>query len=139
MKPLFVLFTAFGFIAHSSTSIDLLTNRPTSIQIRIVSDESARKQIAQNIIDNLTKGKFEAVRTDFSGTLKREMSAQVLKDQWANVETQVGKFENVISMRIALFQGYNVVIVRCKFAVDNMNLELIFNEDDKVIGIHTKP
>lgn len=101
--------------------------------------DNPRLIIAQNIIDNLVNQQFEAVRTNFSGTLKQQVSPQNIKDLWLNILTQLGKFENVISTRTEINQGYNQVISRCQFEIDKLNIGVTFNEDNEVIGIFYKP
>jgi hypothetical protein len=68
-----------------------------------------------------------------------QLSTQNIKDAWLNTTNIVGEFEKILSTRTAVSQGYNQVISRCKFEKDKMNVEVIFNEDDKVLGLWLKP
>jgi len=139
MKPFQPLFRAFSFIIFFSPYVSRPISQYHIEQIWNVSDESTRKRIAQNIVGNLVNEKFEAVRTDFSGALKSQLSAQNIEDVWFNVTTQLGKFEKVDSIRTAVSQGYNQVFSRCKFVVDSVTIEVGFNEEDKVIALLIKP
>lgn len=102
-------------------------------------DEAYRKEIVREIVDNLAKEDYQAVTKDFSNVLKQQLSPQNIGDAWSTMVAQLGKFQSKSSERVAIIQGYNQVIIRCKFEADSLNVEVTFNENDKVIGLYLKP
>ena len=107
--------------------------------VSVVNAQSSREKIATNIVTNFVKGEYEKVRSDFSGTLRNQFTKDLIQQLWENVIANAGNYEGVISTNELVFQGYNIVKKRLKFANDNANIEVTFNEDDKVIGLYIKP
>ncbi|QDK77730.1 DUF3887 domain-containing protein [Spirosoma sp. KCTC 42546] len=130
---------SFALLLLPTHRLESSSNQIDNVIIRRSIDESSRMVIAQKIIDNLAKEKFEAVRADFAGVLKQQLSPQNIKDVWLSTTAQLGRFEKVVATRTAVIQGYNQVISRCKFESDVINIEVTFNEDDKVFGLFLKP
>jgi len=97
-----------------------------------------RDEITQNVIKNFVKKDYAKVQQDFSGTLKNKLSQQQLQDAWEGVIAEVGNYISVLKTTEYQSQGYNVVKKRLQFKIDNRNLEVTFNEDDKIIGLYFK-
>lgn len=98
-----------------------------------------REEIARKIVKNMVDDKFEDARVAFAYSLKQGLSAQQMQQAWSGLLVQIGEFQNVISATDAQTQGYNQILVRCKFARENATVEVTFNEDNKVIGLYLKP
>jgi hypothetical protein len=104
-----------------------------------VSDEEKRKKISQEIVNNLVKEDYEAVRKDFHVSLKTNLPVEKIAEAWQNLIQMTGSFEKVITTIPAETNGYHQVRIRCKFKNDNATVETTFNEDDKVFGLWLKP
>lgn len=126
-------------LSSLSMFLCIAINARSTPKFTSLGDEDYRKQIAREIVDNLTKDDYQAVAKDFSNVLKQQLSPQNIGDAWSAVVAQLGKFQSKSSERVAIIQGYNQVIIRCKFEVDSLNVEVTFNENDKVIGLYLKP
>lgn len=98
-----------------------------------------REEIARKIVKNMVDDNFEEARVDFAFSLKQGLNAQQMQQAWSSLLVQIGEFQNVISATDAQVQGYNQILVRCKFARENATVEVTFNEDNKVIGLYLKP
>ena len=102
-------------------------------------DESDRKRIATDILNNLVKENYEAVRKDFHASLKQNLPTERISEGWIKLVETIGAYKEVISTTPDVAQSYNQVKIRCRFENGNSSVEVTFNEDDKVIGLFLKP
>jgi hypothetical protein len=102
-------------------------------------DEEKRKRITQEIVNNLVKEDYEAVRKDFHSGLKTNLPVEKISEVWQNLIATNGAFENMTSTTVAQTNGFNQVRIRCQFKNENATVEATFNDDDRVIGLFVKP
>lgn len=102
-------------------------------------DESRRKKISQEILDNLIDEKYDAVRKDFTEGLKQNLPSERISEVWRYTISVNGAFKKVLSVSIASDKGYNQVRMRLQFEKENLTQETTFTEDDKVGALYIKP
>ncbi len=102
-------------------------------------NQDVRDKIASDIVINLAKEDYEAVRKDFSGSLKNNLTGEKIGEVWETVIAQNGSFKKVVGTTTTIIQGYNIIRKRVEFENDNLTVEVTFNEENKVIGLFVKP
>ena len=95
--------------------------------------------ISREILDNLVKADYAAVRTNFHSTLRDQLSVQQIRDAWTNLTASVGKFKEIMTVKESTVNNYRQINIRCKFENDNATLQVTFNENEKVVGIYLIP
>jgi hypothetical protein len=129
MKHALVLFLS-AFILVSATNTKSTAH---------LFDEATRKKITNDILNNLVKEDYEAVRKDFHSSLRTTLPVEKISEVWTSVVSQSGIYKKTLSTSVANVQGYNQVKLRIQFENENATLEATFTDDDKVIGLFIKP
>ena len=97
-----------------------------------------REKVAADIASNLAKKDFAAVRTDFAKTALEGLSEEKIKDTWEGLVAKIGAFQKVVSTKEVQENGYNQIKKRCQFTDENATLQVVFNEENQVIGLFLK-
>jgi uncharacterized protein DUF3887 len=101
--------------------------------------QDSQLRIANAIADNLSRKNYEDVRKDFTNSLKEKLNADMIGQGWENLLAQNGAFSKIMTTSKSTENGYTIVKVRCQFEKENANVEVTFNDDNKVIGLFLKP
>jgi hypothetical protein len=128
------------FILLLALAMIILSSVPApGVRSKDIADESRRKQITNDILNNLLKEKYEDVRKDFHSSLNTVLPVEKISEVWNTVISQSGAYKRILSTSVTTFQGYNQVKLRLEFDKENATLETTFTEDDKVLGLYIKP
>ncbi len=123
-------------------SLSFFTNRYNSLSLansEFAFHQDAQKQIANDIAENLSKKQYENVQKEFANGLKSQLTPDMIGKGWENLLSQAGDFVKILSTTSTTIRNFPVVKVRCQFKNDNANIEVTFNDDNKVIGLFLKP
>lgn len=106
---------------------------------RVTSSDEEKERLAKTIVQNLSAAKYEDVRSDFHETLKQILSVEKIANAWENLISSVGNFESISSIQSSKMQAYEIVRVKCKFKSGNCNVDVTFNDENKVVGLYLNP
>lgn len=96
-------------------------------------------KISRKIVDNLAARKYENVRADFAEELKNVLSAEKIGQVWESIILQIGEFQKITSTENKSVNGLKQIIHKCNFERNNMNVEVTFSSNNKVIALYIKP
>lgn len=121
----YLLLTAFALCT-------LLISRPAFAQQ--FSQFGTQGSIAEKLITNLNSGKYDDVRQDFALIYKNSLPREVIAQNWEGVLSILGSYKGIIS--VSKFKdpsGIETLRVRCQMDKENINVEITFNVDNKII------
>jgi pimeloyl-ACP methyl ester carboxylesterase len=98
---------------------------------------------ARAFVDAISVGDFDQAVQDFDETMMKVMPAEKLKQTWATVEQQAGKFQKRRSSRIEKISekgvDYDVALVTCDFENTALDAKIIYTPDRKITGLFFIP
>lgn len=90
--------------------------------------------IAQKLITNLNAGKYDDVRSDFALIYKNSVSREVIAQNWEGILSILGSYKGIVSVtKYKDPSGIETLKVRCQMDKENINVEITFNVDNKII------
>ena len=98
-----------------------------------------RTAAAQQLVDDLHAGQFDAAESRFDATMKAQLPADKLRDIWATLELQAGAFQQVLSTRTERVQPYDVVYVTSTFEKQPIDIKVVFDAQGQVAGLFFAP
>jgi len=102
-------------------------------------DETSRKKIAADMLNDFVKEDYGAVSKNFHSSLAQTSTKEKLAEIWEKVNNQMGKYVETISVTPAMYGEYNQLKLRCKFEKDNLSFYVVFTQEDKVLGFNFLP
>ncbi len=96
-------------------------------------------QMAEGIIDSMTKGNFKAAVKDFDATMMSKMPASKLEQAWSVLTQQIGPFKSRKDTREAEEKGSRIVYITCEFERVSLDAKIAFDASDKVSGLFFIP
>lgn len=122
MKKIFTLslFLLFSTVAFSQNVISLFGK-------------------AGQFFDLLEAEKYTEAHQYFSETEQAKITADNLKDLWANIKQKFGAVKSVDPVRSKLQGEYYAVTCDGEFEKDNQEFVLVFNKEEKLVGIFMPP
>jgi len=91
---------------------------------------------SKEIIGCVGKQDFARVETYFDSNMKAAMPAPQLRQIWQMAISQLGAFQSVSDAQQLKAQGYDVVHLTCVFAKNTVKIEVAFNTQGQVSGLH---
>lgn len=122
MKKIF-LFLAFTFFALNSFSQNIFSLFGK----------------ANTFFDLFAAGKFEEAHSYFSEEGKTKVTAENLKQFWANMEGRMGKVKSIDATGSKSQGEFYAVTVSGEFQYDKQDFILLFDKSEKLVGLHLPP
>ena len=97
------------------------------------------KGIAFKVVDELAAEKFPEARESFSENLKQALPEEELKAGWENIISQVGPYQKRYGATADFKDGYNVLFVVCRFEKALIEIQMTFDQEDKIAGLFFNP
>lgn len=94
---------------------------------------------AQQLVQQLAAGQYTAAETNFDATMKAGLPADKLAAVWASITAQVGPFQSIAAVSQTARGNFQVVTVTCKFAKAELNVNVAYNAQGQVAGLHFAP
>lgn len=96
-------------------------------------------ETAQQIVAKLAQGDFVGAWQQADSSVRERFSAEQLRAGWEGVEAQAGAFKEQVRTHTASSPQGEIVIVTCTFGIINMDINVVFNAEDQVIGLTITP
>lgn len=90
---------------------------------------------AQQVIQQVATGQFDKVEAQYNARLAAALQPGKLAQAWASLLEQAGSFDSVASVRSGKVQGYDVVILACKFQKGLVDAQIAFDVEGKIAGL----
>ncbi len=92
-----------------------------------------------SFVQNVTQGKYAEAEQLFDDTMKKTLPPEKLKETWAAVETDKGKFIKQTDVRSSSMWPYRMVYVGCQFEHARMLVKVVFDKSGKITGLWISP
>jgi hypothetical protein len=102
-------------------------------------DSANLEAIAQAFVDQLAQGEFEEAVQRFDDTMAQALPALKLQETWEAVVAQVGSFQELVATRTMEQQGYDVVLVTTQFQHAQLDVRVVFDDQDRIAGLFFVP
>ncbi len=94
---------------------------------------------AREIVTMLDKGKYAEVISRFDSTMTKAAPEEKLRTIWTSLINQTGKLQKELSDTTIPYNGYEIVLVTCKFEKTILDVKVIFDKESKVAGLFFAP
>lgn len=94
---------------------------------------------SNSFFDLFVAGKFEEAHNYFSEEGKTKVTAENLKQFWTNMEARLGKVKSIDATGSKVQGEYYAVTVSGEFQYDKQDFVLLFDKNEKVVGLHLPP
>ncbi len=95
--------------------------------------------VATEFVDKLTRGEFTSARELMNDDMKKNMSESDLRLQWSSIKQHLGLFVERQGTMTQKIDNIEVVLVQCRFEKSTVNMQLAFDDSDKISGLYIKP
>jgi dienelactone hydrolase len=92
--------------------------------------------IAQQLVTRFVQGDFEAVVQSLDESLRQQLPVEKLQATLQALVASVGKFKEQVGAHIFQIPSAELVIVTCAFANANLDINVAFNKQDKIVGLN---
>ena len=92
--------------------------------------------IAQELVTRFVQGDFEAVVESLDESLRQQLPVDKLQATLQSLVASVGKFKEQVGAHTFQIPSAELVIVTCAFANASLDINVAFNEQDKIIGLN---
>jgi uncharacterized protein len=107
-------------------------------------DEAAQKAppsvaAAQQVLQELTTGQFDKVEAQFNAKLTAANKPGAVAQAWASLTKAAGAFQSITTVHAGKVQNLDVAIFTCKFEASPVDIEVVYDADGKIAGLHFGP
>ncbi len=94
---------------------------------------------AQKFVGLLVREDTAAAVESFDTTMKQALPADTLKAAWRSLIAQAGPFQKTLATRTERVQGYDVVVVTCRFEKAIIDIRITFDAALRIAGLYFVP
>ncbi len=109
------------------------------------SDETTNQKVppsvaaAQQVLQEITSGQFDKVEAQYNAKMATANSPGRLAQAWGSLVKLEGGFQSITKVRAGKVQNLSVVLFTCKFEKSLVDLEVVYDTDSKIAGLHFGP
>jgi dienelactone hydrolase len=93
--------------------------------------------VAKQLVQEIAAGQFDRVEARYTPEVAARLPAGSLAKVWANALELEGSFDSVVSAKtIGRVQGFDAVLVVCKFQKALVDIQIALGSDGRIGGIH---
>lgn len=96
-------------------------------------------ELAQNFVGLLLKGDFTSALVEFDDQMKIALTASKLQESWQNLILDAGSLLQLEIKSTAEMENYRIVVVRCQFQRNIIDVQVVFNEHEQISGLNFTP
>ncbi len=105
----------------------------------LFASQADNAESAREIIRMLDKGKYTEVISRFDSTMTKAAPEEKLRTIWTSLINQTGKLQEELSDTTIQYNGYEIVLVTCKFEKTVLDVKVIFDKESKIAGLFFAP
>lgn len=95
--------------------------------------------LASDFIQLLVNEEFESATNYFDADMLKALPQDKLGQIWGQLKDQVGAYQNELSRKQEVTDGYDVIIVTADFEKSPLNIRMVFNSDKRISGLFFQP
>jgi hypothetical protein len=100
------------------------TKPPTALPVL---PPSPLETIARDMLSNFNAEQFEAASKDFTDTMRKTATPQVLAEQKKQMDAQIGKFATITAVHQSRSDGFRVVDLTAKYEKSSVAVRVVFD------------
>lgn len=97
------------------------------------------KELAQNFVDLLLKADFTSATLNFDDQMKAALTESKLQESWHDLTIDTGSLLQVEIESSMEMENYRIVVVRCRFQRNFIDVRVVFNENKQISGLNFTP
>ena len=97
------------------------------------------KESAQNFVVLLLKADFKSATSKFDDQMIATLTESKLKESWQNLVSEAGNLLQLDIERTVEVENYRIVVVRCHFQRNIMDVQVVFNKNEEISGLNFTP
>ena len=94
---------------------------------------------AEGLLNAMVNGKYRNAVAHFDSTMTSLLPADKVEELWTAIQEKAGPFVEQISAHTVTEGELPIVVLTCKFAQENADLYVTFNETADIAGLHVGP
>lgn len=94
---------------------------------------------AEAVVDDLVAGRFAEVYARFDQKMREGLPVEKIAAGWNTVQQAAGSFERRLSTTTDAKGGYRIAIVSCAFERANVDVQVVFDGQDRIAGLFMRP
>jgi dienelactone hydrolase len=96
-------------------------------------------ELSVSLIGKLQRAQYDSCQTMFDTIVSNKINADMMRQIWESMPRYMGEYQSYGDIRTEKKDSTEMVWVRCAFAKTKMDLQLTFNQHQKIIGIFFLP
>ncbi|MCA9005468.1 MAG: alpha/beta fold hydrolase [Planctomycetaceae bacterium] len=101
--------------------------------------ESTPDDRAREFVNQLAQKEYGQAVARFDSKLSQHLPADKLKDLWEGLLVQWGELQKIQRTRQQAVQKFQVVLVTCRFQRGQLDVKVVFSENQKISGLFFLP
>lgn len=97
------------------------------------------KELARNFVGLLLSGDFTSATLNFDEQMRTALTESKLRESWQKLVLEAGSLLNVDIKRTNDMENYRIVVVSCQFQRNNIDVQVVFNENEQISGLNFTP
>lgn len=96
-------------------------------------------ELSLSLIGKLQRAQFDSCQTMFDTVVSNKINADMMKQIWESMPRFMGEYQSYGEIRTQKTDTTETVFVRCNFEKTKMDLQLVYNQQQKIIGLFFLP
>ncbi len=98
----------------------------------------AQEETAKSFVTDLVNENYEEVYNnyDYSEEMKNAVSVDFYRQIMEQLNSTLGSFKGIEKTNRAAQGGYDIIVVTCEFENNNINMNVVFNQENKIGGFN---
>ena len=92
-----------------------------------------------SLISKLQRAEYDSCQAMFDTVVSNQVNAGMMKQIWESMPRYIGAYQSYGEIRNTKTDTTETVVVRCNFEKTKMDLQLVYNQHQKIIGIFFLP
>ena len=100
------------------------------------SNEMNIDALARSFIDSLVAERFTEIEISFTKELSKAVPGETLKAIWESIISTLGKFNEILDIKITEYKEYRIASVRCDFERGTLEIQITFDKELRIAGLY---
>ncbi|HRR91879.1 MAG TPA: alpha/beta fold hydrolase [bacterium] len=100
------------------------------------SNEMNIDALARSFIDSLVAERFTEIEMSFTKELSKAVPGETLKAIWESIISTLGKFNEILDIKITEYKEYRIASVRCDFERGTLEIQITFDKELRIAGLY---
>ncbi len=102
----------------------------------VYSNEVNIDVLARNFTDSLVAERFTEIEMSFTEELSKAIPGETLKAVWESIISTLGKFNEILDIKITEYKEYRIASVICDFERGTLEIQITFDKELRIAGLY---